>query len=142
MSKNKTQPTGSSVDAFLDGIADPARKADCQHLRHLLERQSGEPAIMWGTSIVGFGRYHYRYASGREGHAPAVGFSPRASNITVYITGGFDDQAEALARLGKHTSGKGCLYIKRLADIDEDVLVQLIQASLAAARRFDVSMER
>ncbi|HWV24798.1 MAG TPA: DUF1801 domain-containing protein [Thermomicrobiales bacterium] len=137
MSENKTRPTDRSVDQVLDAINDPVKHADCRHLRDLIERLSGHPAVMWGPSIIGFGSWHYRYDSGREGDSPAVGFAPRASSITLYITGGFEEMESDLARLGKHKTGKGCLYIKRLADIDLDVLESVIQSSLEAASRFD-----
>lgn len=137
MSDNKTRPTTASVDEFLASVEDPGRRADGLRLRALMEDASGEPATMWGPGIVGFGSYHYRYASGREGDAPAVGFSPRASSITVYVTGGFDDREPLLARLGKHKTGKGCLYLRRLSDADEHALRDLIAASIDFATRFD-----
>jgi hypothetical protein len=136
--EQKTQPTATSVDAFLEAIEDDARRKDAIRLREVMEDISGEPAVMWGPSIVGFGRYHYRYATGHEGEAAAVGFSPRKANLTIYITGGFDGQDDALARLGPHKLGKGCLYLKRLCYIDEPALRQLIQASLDNAARFHV----
>jgi len=139
MSENKTRATGESVDDFLDGIADDARRADCQRLRHLMEEASGEPAVLWGTSIVGFGNLHYRYATGREGDTPAVGFSPRSSSITLYITGGFETLGPILERLGSCKLGKGCLYLRRLADVDETALVDLIEASLDRAVELGVS---
>jgi len=136
---NQTQPTPASVDDFLGAIPDAAKRADCLRLREMMEEITGEPAVLWGPSIVGFGTYHYRYDSGREGDAPAVGFSPRAANITVYVTGGFDDLQDELGRLGKHKIGKGCLYLKRLSDVDEGVLTELIRASVAKAALFDVA---
>lgn len=133
----KTKPTAESVDEFLENIPDDSRRADCQRIREMMEEISGQPAVVWGSNIVGFGRYHYRYATGHEGEAGAVGFAPRASSITIYIVGGFEDHEELLDRLGKHKRGKGCLYIKRLADVDEIALRELIQVSLDNAARFD-----
>jgi hypothetical protein len=133
-----TVPTGSSVDAFLAGIEDERKRQDSEELRALMESITGETAAMWGPSIVGFGSYHYRYESGHEGDAPAVSFSPRKANLTIYITGGFDGRQETLDRLGKYTLGKVCLHIKRLDDIDRDVLKELVQISIADAERFNV----
>ena len=139
MSDNQTRPTTNSVDAFIAAIADPEKRADAQHLLELIEGVSGEPPVMWGPSIVGFGNVHYRYESGREGDTMAVGFSPRTQNITLYIAGGFEGIGPILARLGKYKTGKGCLYVKRLSDIDEDALVDLIQASLDRAAEINVA---
>ncbi len=139
MSENKTSATGESVDDFLNGVADDIRREDSQRLRHLMEEASGEPAVLWGTSIVGFGNLHYRYATGREGDTPAVGFSPRSSSITLYISGGFEPLGPILERLGAYKLGKGCLYLKRLADVDEAALVDLIEASLDRAAELGVS---
>ena len=128
MAENKTKPTVASVDDFLDAIPDPARRADAKQLRALMERVSGEPAAMWGPSIVGFGAYHYKYESGREGDMCRIGFSPRAGEFALY--GGFLRSPELLARLGRHKTGKGCLYVKRLADVDEAVLEEMAKAAL------------
>lgn len=136
--ENKTAPTDVSVDEFLDNIADERKRADSHRLRDIMEEVSGEPGVMWGPSIVGFGSYHYRYASGHEGDAGAVGFSPRSASITVYIVGGFEGHDELLGRLGKHKLGKGCLYLKRLSDVDESALRDLIRISLDNAASFDV----
>jgi hypothetical protein len=130
MAENKTKPTGVSVDAFLDGIADPQRRADAHRVRALMERLSGEPAAMWGPSIVGFGSYHYKYESGREGDACRIGFSPRAKELVLYGLG-VARQPTLMERLGKHKTGKGCLYIKRLSDVDEGVLEELAADALA-----------
>jgi len=108
MSENKTRPTAASVDEFLAAVENAEKRADCLRLREMMESAADAPPSMWGPSIVGFGSYHYRYATGREGDAPAVGFSPRASNITVYITGGFENREPLLERLGRHKTGKGC----------------------------------
>ena len=134
----KTRPTEQSVDDFLDQLSSESQRADARHLRAMMERISGEPAVMWGPSIIGCGRYHYRYASGHEGESAAVGFSPRATSLSIYIVGGFDGQDDALGRLGKHKLGKGCLYVKRLSDVNESVLHELIQVSLDNAARFHV----
>jgi Domain of unknown function (DU1801) len=126
----KTKPTGAAVDAFLDNIADPAKRADAHALRVLMARVSGAPAEMWGPSIVGFGTYRYKYESGREGEMCRIGFAPRAQEFALYNLGVARQEA-LLARLGKHKTGKGCLYLKRLADVDEAVLEQLIAGGLA-----------
>jgi hypothetical protein len=132
MAENKTKATTASVDAFLDAIPDPQRRADAGALRALMERASGEPAAMWGPSIVGFGRHHYKYESGREGDICRIGFSPRARELVLY--GGFLRLPERLARLGKYRAGKGCLYIKRLADVDAGELEAMAADAWAAKR--------
>jgi len=139
MSQNKTQPTSESVDAFLDAIVGDTKRVDSVRLRELMESASGESATMWGPSIFGFGNLHYRYPSGREGDTPAIGFSPRASSITLYIVGGFDGLGPILERLGKYKLGKGCLYLKRLGDVDEAALVDLLGVSLDKAAELNVS---
>lgn len=142
MPKNTTPvtvPTETSVEAFLAAVEDEQKRQDSEEMRALMESLTGEPATMWGPSIIGFGSYHYRYESGHEGDAPAVGFSPRKANLTLYITGGFEGHQETLDRLGKHKLGKGCLYIKRLSDVDRDALTELVQASVANAERFNVA---
>ena len=128
MAENKTKATAASVDDFLDAVPDPQRRADARTLRAMMERVSGEPAAMWGPSIVGFGTYHYKYESGREGDMCRIGFSPRASEFALY--GGFLRSPELLARLGRHKTGKGCLYVKRLADVDAAVLEEMAAAAL------------
>src|SRR3954470_20439039 len=128
MAENKTKATTASVDDFLDAVPDPQRRADGKALRALMERVSGEPAAMWGPSIVGFGTYHYKYESGREGDTCRIGFSPRASELVLY--GGFLRSPELLARLRQHKAGKGCLYLKRLSDVDETVLEAMVVAAL------------
>jgi len=134
MPANKTQPTKLSVAAFIDALADPARRADSKTLVNLMQTATGEKPKLWGPSIIGFGSYHYKYDSGREGDAPLVGFSPRKSATVLYITTGFSDREALLAQLGKHTHGKGCLYIKKLADVDQKVLETMIVKSVAAVR--------
>jgi hypothetical protein len=128
---NKTVPTAADVAAFIAAVPDATRRADAETLAALMARLSGEPAKMWGPSIIGFGEYHYRYDSGRTGSMSRIGFSPRKAETVVYLIDGFTGQADLLARLGKHRIGKSCLYIKRLADIDMSVLEAMITASLA-----------
>lgn len=130
MSQNKTQANTANVAEFLAQIADPQKRADCEQIKQWMQELSGEPPMMWGSAMIGFGQYHYRYDSGREGDFFRTGFSPRAQNITLYIMAGFSQYDDLLAKLGKHKTGKSCLYIKRLSDIDAAVLRELIQASL------------
>jgi hypothetical protein len=126
----KTKPTGQKVEAFLDAIPDAERRRDCYTVLELMKQATRSEPRMWGPSIVGFGSYHYRYASGREGDWMLTGFSPRKRDLTLYIMTGFDQAGELLARLGKHSTGKSCLYIKRLADVDLPTLEKLIQRSI------------
>lgn len=123
----KTTRTDASVAEFLGMVPDPKRRADAEEVCDLMREITGLEPAMWGPSIVGFGQYHYRYASGREGDWPAVSFSPRKQNLTLYISDGYDQYAELLARLGPHSTGRSCLYIKRLSDVDTDVLRALIK---------------
>ncbi|WP_313914532.1 DUF1801 domain-containing protein [Tahibacter sp.] len=132
MSEAKTQPTKTTLKEFLAGVADPVRRADCATVATLMQQATGEKAVIWGSSIVGFGRYRYRYASGQEGDWPIVGFAPRKNDLTLYIMPGFDTREDLLAALGKHKTGKSCLYIKSLAGIDLAVLAQLIERSVEA----------
>ena len=129
--ENKTKETAASVDAFIAAVADPKQRADAERIRALMEELSGEPAKMWGPSIIGFGSYHYRYDSGREGDMCRIGFSPRKGQTVLYLIDGFEGQPELMARLGKHKTGKSCLYLKRLSDVDGDVLEELCRRSLA-----------
>ncbi len=131
MADNKTKPTKLSVAAFIDAITDPAKRADAKALVKLMQSATGEKPKMWGPSIIGFGSYHYTYDSGREGDMPIIGFSPRKAATVLYNMCG----SETLrAKLGKHMDGKGCLYIKRLADVDQQVLEALAVKSVAAIR--------
>jgi hypothetical protein len=130
MAENKTKPTAKSVPEFLDHIADPRRKADCQRVAALMERLSGSKPKMWGDSIVGFGDYHYTYASGREGDWFQVGFSPRKQNLSIYIMDYLEHHSDLLEGLGKYKHGKGCLYINKLEDIDMNVLENLISTTI------------
>ena len=132
MAENKTKPTKLSVAAFIDALTDPARRADAKTLLKLMQSAAGEKPKMWGPSIIGFGSYHYRYDSGREGDMPIIAFSPRKAATALYGMTGFSDAASFLAKLGKHTTGKGCLYIKKLADVNQHVLEALVVKSLAA----------
>ncbi|MFF2242641.1 DUF1801 domain-containing protein [Arthrobacter sp. NPDC058130] len=127
MADNKTQATGASVEEFLAAVEPPVRRGDGLRLLALMSEITGEPAEMWGPSIVGFGRYHYKYASGREGDAPAVGFSPRKSSLSLYGLTYGPEAADLLGTLGKHKLGAGCLYVNKLDDVDEAVLAELIR---------------
>ena len=130
MTKLKTQPNDRSVEQFLQAIENDQKRQDSREIVALMAQVTGETAQMWGDSIVGFGRYRYRYASGREGEWPLVGFSPRKQNLTLYIMAGFDHYDELLERLGKYSTGKSCLYIKKLEDVDRAVLEALVRASV------------
>lgn len=134
MSDLKTKPTVSSVDAFIDAVDDEHRRADCRDVARLMAEITGAEGVMWGSSIVGFGSYHYRYASGREGDFFEAGFSPRKRALTIYVMAGFAEYEDLLARLGKHSTGKSCLYVKRLADVDLDVLREMLIRSVATIR--------
>jgi len=133
MAENKTKETQASVAAFIDALPDPTRRADAKALVQLMQSATGEKPKMWGPSIIGFGSCHYVYESGREGDMPLVGFSPRKA-ATVLYSMGFEGSEAHLARLGKHTTGKGCLYIKKLADVDMKVLERLVAESVASRR--------
>ena len=134
MAENKTESTGEDATAFLDRMADPERREDAKALCAMMQRITGEPPLMWGSSMVGFGRYRYKYESGREGEWLATGFSPRAKELVVYLMVDAPDRDELLARLGKHRVGKSCLYIKRLSDVDAAALEALVRGSLKALR--------
>ncbi len=127
MAENKTQATGAPVEEFLAAVEHPVRRADGYRLLALISGITGEPAEMWGPTIVGFGRYHYKYASGREGDAPAVGFSPRKSSLSLYGLTYGPEASQLLGRLGKHKLGAGCLYVNKLDDVDEAVLAELVR---------------
>lgn len=135
MSDPKTRPTDASVRAFLDGVGDDQRRADCYAVLDLMREVTGEEPVLWGPSIVGFGSYHYRYASGREGDWMLTGFSPRKRELTLYVMAGFKRYDELMARLGSYRTGKSCLYLKRLTDVDVDVLRDLVAASVAHMRK-------
>lgn len=122
----KTQENKASVQQFIDGLENSSRKKDCLTVRKMMQEITGERAKMWGSSIVGFGTYHYKYASGREGNYFVTGFSPGKQNFTIYIMPGYTDYSHLLDKIGKHKMGKSCLYVKSLDDIDLDVLRTLI----------------
>ena len=135
MAENKTQPTGQGVTAFLDAIEDKQKRGDCKMVAAMMRAATGSRAKMWGASIVGFGRYHYKYASGREGDFMITGFSPRAQSLTLYIMPGFKEFEPLMKKLGKFKTGKSCLYIKRQSDVDENVLQRLIAGSVKRMRK-------
>ncbi len=135
MADNKTKPTKLSVSAFIEKLTDRTRRADAKALVHLMQSASGEKPKMWGPSIIGFGSYHYRYDSGREGDTPLIAFSPRKAATVLYNMTGFSGSEALRAKLGKHANGKGCLYIKKLADVDHKVLAALVVKSVAAMRK-------
>jgi hypothetical protein len=133
--ENKTKPTAMSVARYLAAISDEARRKDCQALAKLMTRATKEEPTMWGTSIVGFGSYHYKYASGREGDSCLTGFASRKGDISIYLMADFPGQKQLLARLGRHKMGKGCLYIRTLGDVDLKVLEQLLAGTVAERKR-------
>lgn len=130
----KTKPTAASVDAFLAAVPDEQVRKDCRVLSRIMRKATGSAPRMWGTSLVGFGSYHYRYASGREGDWPLTGFSPRKQNLTIYVMTGLEPHAALMTTLGKYKTGKACLYVKRLDDIDLPTLERIITASVGAKR--------
>jgi len=129
MTELKTQRTGQNVDAFLQAIPDEQKRRDCVTIRELMQEATGSEPVLWSGGIVGFGTYRYRYASGRRGEWFLTGFAPRKQNITLYIMAGFEQYDELMQRLGTYKTGKACLYIKRLADVDLAVLKQLVVQS-------------
>jgi Domain of unknown function (DU1801). len=135
MAENKTKATAASVDGYLAAIKDESRRKDCAALAKLMAKATKEQPKMWGPSIVGFGSYHYKYDSGREGDMCLAGFSNRKGDISVYLSGEFPRRAELLSRLGKHKSAKACLYLSRLADVDLKVLEQLVADSTKERKR-------
>jgi len=118
MAEQKTKPTGAGVDAFLDRVADPARREDCKTLVKIMKRVTKSTPAMWGASMVGFGNYHYKYPSGHEGDCFVSGFASRKSDLTIYVMSGFAGHEALMKKLGKHKTGKSCLYVKKLEDID------------------------
>lgn len=129
MAELKTKETETSATDFIDSLEDEIKRDDCRKIVGVMEKATGAPPKMWGTNIIGFGNYHYKYESGREGDTFVIGFSPRKSNLTLYFSSGDEWNEDLLAKLGKHKTGKGCLYFKRLSDVDEEVLRQLIEES-------------
>src|SRR4051794_2754223 len=138
MASQKTLPSGQDAAEFIAALSSASRREDAHKLSGLLAEWTGEQPVMWGRSIVGFGQYHYRYDSGREGTGPLVSFAPRTANLVVYLVGGFQTRyPKLLEQLGPHNSGKGCLYLKRLADIDLDVLGALVDRTVRVHRGAD-----
>ena len=134
MAELKTKQTEASVEQFLDTVPDPQRREDAKAVCAMMERLSGEPPAMWGPTIVGFGRYRYQYDSGHGGEMARIGFSPRARELVLYLADGFEGRRALMDRLGKYRTGKSCLYIKRLADVDRSVLERLIAGSVEYMR--------
>lgn len=130
MSANKTGPTKISVDDFLSTLTDEGKRKDSYELIRIMQKLSGEEATMWGPTIIGFGTYHYKYASGKEGDMCRIGFSPRKAEFSLYLTCSADDFSAMLEKFGKHKTGKGCIYFKKLADVNRDVLEEMIKKSL------------
>lgn len=130
MAELKTKPNLQSVDNFLKAVMDERRRRDCYVVLELMKKVTGEEPKMWGDSIVGFGTYHYKYASGREGDMPVTGFSHRKQNLTLYIMSGFEEFNDLLNKLGKYKTGKACLYINKLEDVDLSVLQELVRKSV------------
>lgn len=133
MAENKTRPTQVSPAEFLAALDNERRRADGGELLVLMHAVTGEPPVMWGPTIIGFGQYHYKYASGHEGDTMIVGFSPRKAHLVLYIGCALDDET-LLAKLGKHRRGKGCLYINKLDDVDRGVLRQLVENAVRTTR--------
>ena len=129
MAELKTKPTTASVTKFLNGVSDKTRREDCFAVLEMMREVTKEEPKMWGSSIVGFGRHRYKYESGREGEWPIAAFSPRKGDLTLYFAAGFDIEPE-MERLGKYKTGKSCLYLKKLADVDPKVLKQLVTKSV------------
>lgn len=135
---NKTQPTDINPADFLRTVEDETKRSDSQWVLEQMEAITGEPAKMWGPSIIGFGTYHYVYASGREGDWMITGFSPRKTALTLYLMSGVEREKELLEKLGKYKTGKSCLYVKRLSDVDKEVLKELIRTSVEKVRGEDI----
>jgi hypothetical protein len=126
----KTKKNNASVKKFIDSIEDEQKCKDCKEIAKMMRKATGKNAKMWGDSIIGFDQYCYKYASGREGDWMRMGFSPRKNAITLYIMDGFDKYDELMEKLGKHKTGKSCLYIKKLDDVDKDILMELMEGSV------------
>jgi hypothetical protein len=135
MAKNKTMETQNSVSGFLTKITDEKKRKDCSTIIDKITEHTGLEPKMWGTSIVGFGIYHYKYDSGREGDAPLAGIASRSNAITLYLTADFDNREELLSKLGKHKTGKGCIYIQKLEDIDISVLTKMVKNSIEQRKK-------
>ena len=139
MAELKTKQTNASVEDFLNKIPDEDKRKDCFAVAKVMEEITGEKPKMWGPSIVGFGTYRYKYASGREGDWPITGFSPRKKDLTLYMMMGFEKHADLMEKLGKHSVGKSCLYIKRLSDVDVPTLKKLIKLSVKDLKAYTAS---
>ena len=135
MAAPKTKPTSVSIEDFLNTVDDETRRDDCYTLLKIMKEITGEDAVMWGPSIVGFGNYHYKYPTGTEGDWMLTGFSPRKQALTLYIMAGFTSYDELLSKLGKYKHGKSCLYVKKLEDVDEKILRELITSSIKAIQK-------
>ncbi len=136
MAELKTKPTKASVESFLKKVTDDARRQDCQAVTELMKEVTGAPPEMWGPSIVGFGRYRYKYPTGREGEWMLMGFSPRKTDLTLYILPGVHEFQELLPKLGKIKTGKACLYIKKLEDVDLKVLRKILKQALQRMSKY------
>jgi len=135
MAELKTKVTEQTVEAFLSQVPDESVRKDCSTLVKLFKKVTGSVPKMWGPSIVGFGKYHYKYDSGHEGEICLTGFSPRKQNLSLYVLGGFPGQDELLKKLGKHKAGKGCLYVKKLEDIDTEVLEEMVKRCISYTKK-------
>jgi hypothetical protein len=135
MAENKTKPTRSSVTAFLNKIKDKQLRDDCFAILEMMQKVSNSEPVMWGSAIIGFGTYHYVYESGREGDTVLIGFSPRKQNISIYLMGGLTKVENELSKLGEYKTGKGCLYIKSLSDVNVEVLKKLFAKAFKEAQR-------
>lgn len=135
MAKNKTTETEQNVIDFINAVPDEAKRKDAFELLKIMETQTQFEPKMWGPSIIGFGSYHYKYASGHEGDAPLAAFSPRKDAVSLYLNSDFENKQELLSKFGKHKAGKGCVYIKKLADIDIEILKQMISLSIASIQK-------
>ena len=142
MAEMKTKETNASVKDFLNKIPDKERRDDCFAIAKMMEEASGMKPKMWGPSIVGFGSYHYKYDSGREGDWMQIGFSPRKNDLTLYLMMGFEKHGELMEQLGKHKTSRSCLYIKRLDDVHVPTLKKLIKESLKQLRKYQVSKSK
>ena len=135
MSDLQTTPNELSVDDFIDAIESEQKRDDSRALLKIMKEITGDAPTMWGTSIIGFGKYHFRYESGREGDWMVAGFSPRKQNLTIYMMGGFENQSDLLTKIGKVKSSVGCLYVKKLVDIDLQILKEMIRLSVDTVKK-------
>ena len=136
LSRLKTKKNDQNVEEFLNTVTDPSRREDCFEIMKIMQEVTQEEPKMWGDSIVGFGDYHYKYKSGREGDWFTIGFSPRKRNLTLYIMSGFTRYEEILEKLGKHKTGKSCLYINKLSDVNKETLTQLATESVKFVKEY------